>query len=333
MFPHTSDRGKILLIVYVDDIIITRDNKQGIDDLKRYLQNSFQTKDLSKLCYFLDIEVARSKEGINLSQRKYVLDILEETGLLGSKLVETPVEPNVKLYEDQGELLSNPERYRRLVGKLNYLTITRLDISFAVSVLSQFMKDPRLPHWEAVIRIMRYLKAHPGCGLLYKANGHLWVEAYTDADWARSPSDRKSTTRYCTFLGGNLITWRSKKQTVVARSSAEAENRAMAHTSCELMWIKHLLEKLRFVVQLLMTVHCDNQSAIYIASNPVFHERTKRIEVDCHITREKVEDGVIATPYVSTRVQIADMYTKVLCKTRLGLLCNKLGLYDIYFPA
>ena len=100
MFSHTFDRRKILLIVYVDDIIITEDDKQGIDDLKRYLQNSFRTKDLGKLRYFLDIEVARSKEGISLSQRKYVLDILEETGLLGSKQVETPMDPNVKLYED-----------------------------------------------------------------------------------------------------------------------------------------------------------------------------------------------------------------------------------------
>ena len=141
-----------------------------------------------------------------------MLDILEEIGLL-----------------------SNPERYRHLVGKLNYLTITRPDISFAVSVLGQFMKDPRLPHWEAVIRIVRYLKAHPSRGLLCKANGHLRVEAYNDANWVGSPSDRKSTTGYCTFLGGNLITWRSKKQTVVARSSAKVENRAMAHTSCELM--------------------------------------------------------------------------------------------------
>ena len=173
MFSHTSARGKILLIVYINDIIITGDDKKGIDDLKRYLQNSFRTKDLGKLRYFLGIEVARFKEGINLSQRKYVLDILEETGLLGSKPMETPMDPNVKLYEDQGELLSNLERYCRLVGKLNYLTITHSDISFAISVLSQFMKDPRLPHWEAVIRIVRYLKAHPGCGLLYKANGDL----------------------------------------------------------------------------------------------------------------------------------------------------------------
>ena len=182
------------------------------------------------------------------------------------------MDPNVKLYEDQGVLLSNPERYHRLVGKLNYLTITHPDISLAISVLGQYMKDPRLPHWEAVIRIVRYLKSHPGCGLLYKANGQLQIEAYTDADQAGSLSDRKSTIGYCTFLGGNLITWKSKKQIVVARSSAEAEYRAMALTSFELMWIKHLLEELKFVVKLPMTMHCDNQASIHIASNPMFHE-------------------------------------------------------------
>ena len=119
----------------------------------------------------------------------------------------------------------------------------------------------------------------------------------------------------------------------IARSSAEVEYRTMAHTSCELMWIKHLLKELKFVMKLPMVMHCDNRAAIYIAYNPVFHERTKHIEVDCHITREKVKDGVIAIPYVSIRVQIADMFTKALCKTRLGLLCNKLGLYDINSPA
>ena len=202
--------------------------------MKRYLQNPFRTKDLGKLHYFLGIEIARSKEGISLSQRKYVKDILEETNLLGSKPVETPMDPNVKLYEDQGELLSNPERYRRLVSKLNYLTITSPNISFAISVLSQCMKDPCFPHWEIVIRIVRYLKAHPSRGLLYKANSHLWVEAYIDVDWAGSPSNRKSTIGYCTFLRGSLITWKSQKKLVVAKSSTKAKYRAMTHTHVSL---------------------------------------------------------------------------------------------------
>ena len=182
------------------------------------------------------------------------------------------MDPNVKLYEDQGDLLYNPKRYRCLVSKLNYLTITFPDISFAVSVLSQCMKDPCLPHWETVIRIVRYLKAHLGCSLLYKANSHLQVETYIDVDWAGSPSDRKSTIGYCTFLGGSLITWKSQKQIVVARSSIEAEYRAITHISCELMWIKHLLEELKFVVKVTMTMRHDNQATIYIASNLVSHE-------------------------------------------------------------
>ena len=148
VFSLTSDRGKVLLIVYVDDIIITGNDQRGIDELKTFLHQQFHTKDLGKLRYFLGIEVARSKEGISLSQRKYVLDILEDTGLLGARPVETPMDPNVKLCVDQGELLHNPDQYRRLVGKLNYLTITRPDISFAVSLVSQFMSTPRYPHWR-----------------------------------------------------------------------------------------------------------------------------------------------------------------------------------------
>jgi hypothetical protein len=145
------------------------------------------------------------------------------------------------------------------------------------------MAAPRVPHWEAIIRIVRCLKAHPGHGLLYRANGHLRVEALTDSDWTGSPSDRKSTTGYCTFLGGNLITWKSKKLTIVSKSSAEAEYKTIAHTSCELMWIKYLLEELRFGVKLPVTMYCDDQATIHIASNPVFHERTKHIVVDIHL--------------------------------------------------
>ncbi len=116
------------------------------------------------------------------------------------------MDPNLKLYVDQGELLSNPERYRRLIGKFKYLTITRLDISFAVSVVNQYMAASRLPYWEAVLQIVRYLKAYQGRGLLGKANGHLWVEAFVDSDWAGSPLNKRSTTGYYTFLGSNLIT-------------------------------------------------------------------------------------------------------------------------------
>ncbi|RVW98382.1 Retrovirus-related Pol polyprotein from transposon RE2 [Vitis vinifera] len=265
--------------------------------------------------------------------RMYALDILEETGMLDCKPVDTPMDPNVKLVPRQGEPLGDPGRYRRLVGKLNYLTITRPDISFPVSVVSQFLQSPCDSHWDAVIRILRYIKSTPGQGVLYENRGHTQVVGYTDADWAGSPTDRRSTSGYCVFIGGNLISWKSKKQDVVARSSAEAEYRAMALATCELIWLRHLLQELRFGKDEQMKLICDNQAALHIASNPVFHERTKHIEVDCHFIREKIASGCVATSFINSNDQLADIFTKSLRGPRIKYICNKLGAYDVYAPA
>ncbi|RVW76761.1 Retrovirus-related Pol polyprotein from transposon RE2 [Vitis vinifera] len=291
------------------------------------------TKDLGKLKYFLGIEITQSSSGVVLSQRKYTLDILEETGMLDCKPVDTPMDPNVKLISGQGEPLGDPGRYRRLVGKLNYLTITRPDISFPVSVVSQFLQSPCDSHWDVVIRILRYIKSTPGQGVLYENRGHSQVVGYTDADWAGSPTDRRSTSGYCVFIGGNLISWKSKKQDVVARSSAEAEYRAMALATCELIWLKHLLRELRFGKDEQMKLICDNQAALHIACNPVFHERTKHIEVDCHFIREKIASGCVATSFVNSNDQLADIFTKSLRGPRIKYICNKLSAYNIYAPA
>jgi transposase InsO family protein len=333
VFFNRTNKGIVILVVYVDDIVITGSDSHAIQTLISHLCSSFLTKDLGKLRYFLGIEVARSKAGISLSQRKYTLDLLKDTGYLGSKPVATPMETNLKLMPDDGELINDPEMYRRLVGKLIYLTITRPDISYAVSIVSQFMTHPRAPHMEAVIRILKYLKNAPGRGLLYKSSGHLRIEGYTDADWAGSPADRRSTTGYCTFIGGNLVTWKSKKQSVVARSSAEAEYRAMAHTACELTWLRTLLQEFGFPVHDPTPLYCDNQAAIHIANNPVFHERTKHIEVDCHFVRTKVESKEITTPFVPSGSQLVDIFTKALPKVAIDSICHKLGVHDIYSPA
>ena len=160
VFYHNSSGQCIYLVVYVDDIVITGSDQNGIQKLKQHLFTHFQTKDLGKLKYFLGIEIAQSSSGVVLSQRKYALDILEETGMLDCKPVDTPMDPNVKLIPGQGEPLRDPGRYRRLVGKLNYLTITCPDISFPVSVVSQFLHSPCNSHWDVVIHILRYIKRH-----------------------------------------------------------------------------------------------------------------------------------------------------------------------------
>ena len=287
---------------------------------------------MGRLKYFLGIEIAHSSKGLFISQRKYILDLLEETGKLGSKPVITPVDTNVKLNSEDGESLTDISQFQRLVGKLIYLTVTRPDISFAVSQISKFMHAPRTPHLDAVNRILRYLKGTPGKGIWMKNNNSNDVCGYSDADWAGS-FDRRSTTGYCTFVGGNLVTWKSKKQNVVARSSAEAEYRAMASTASELVWIKQLLADLNIQIQKPMKMFCDNQVARHIASNPVFHERTKHIEVDCHFIREKVQDKEIETPFVKSEEQLADVFTKGLGNKNFEDILSKLGLHDIYMPS
>ncbi|XP_070681832.1 uncharacterized mitochondrial protein AtMg00810-like [Malus domestica] len=177
-------------------------------------------KDLGGLKYFLGIEVARSREGIYLSQRKYVLDLLSEIRMIACKPAYTPIMQNHQLGIYQDQVPINKERYQRLVRRLIYLSLTRPDIAYAVSVVSQFMHASSKDHMAAVMRILSYLKGAPGKGLMYRKHGHTELKGYTNADWAENITDRRSTSGYFTFVAGNLVTWRSKKQNVVARSSA-----------------------------------------------------------------------------------------------------------------
>uniref|UniRef100_A0A803KYB0 Reverse transcriptase Ty1/copia-type domain-containing protein n=1 Tax=Chenopodium quinoa TaxID=63459 RepID=A0A803KYB0_CHEQI len=213
------------LIIYVDDMIITGNDEEEIADLKGKLFQEFEMKDLGNLKYFLGIEVLRSKQGIFIHQRKYILDLLAETGMLGCKPAETPIVANHGLQILEGAKLTNKEQYQKIVGKLIYLAHTRPDIAYAVGVVSRFMHLPQVQHMTAVMRILRYLKGTSSTGIYFDKNDHLDLIAYTDADWAGGRDGRKSTSGYFTLVGGNLVTWRSKKQKVVALSSAEAEFR------------------------------------------------------------------------------------------------------------
>lgn len=239
----------------------------------------------------------------------------------------------MKLQPAEAENVKNKEHYQRLVGRLIYLSHTRPDISFSVSMVSQFMHAPGPAHFEAVYRILKYLKGTPSKGLLFKPQGHLQIEAYTDADWARSIVDQRSTSGYCSFVGGNLVTWRSKKQNVVAKSSAEAEFRAVAHGICEIMWIRRLLEELKATKSSPMKLYCDNKAAISIAHNPVLHDRTKHVEIDKHFIKEKIDNGLVHMEHIPTGEQVADVFTKGLHTKQFNFLVGKLAMEDIFKPA
>ena len=262
-----------VVLVYVDDLIIAGNSPSKCQVLKTYLNDRFHIKDLGSLKYFLGLDVTRSPDGIMLCQRKYALDILEETGMLGSRPAHFPMEQQHHLSSEEGSLLPEPGQYRRLVGRLIYLTITRPEITYAVHILSQLLQKPRQPHLDAVTKVLRYLKNAPGQGLFFPTKNDFQLRGYCDSDWASCPTTRCSTSGYFTQLGQAPISWKTKKQVTVSRSSAEAEYRSMAFTTCELLWLRSLLQHLTVSHPQPVFLHCDNQAALYISANSIFHER------------------------------------------------------------
>jgi len=216
------------------------------------------------------------------------------------------------------------------LSTLIYLMNTRPNIAHAVQQLSQYMANPTTAHSQASFCVLCYLKGTPSFGIFFAAHGTPQLKAFSDLDWAGCRDSRCSIMRFSVYLGTSLISWQSKKQSIVSRSSSEAEYRALASTMCELQWLTYLIHDFRVPFIQPATLYCDNQSTIQIASNPVFHERTKHIEIDCHIVRDKVNSYIIKLLPVSSSMQLADIFTKPLSPTIFQGLCSKLGMMNIH---
>ncbi|CAJ2646289.1 unnamed protein product [Trifolium pratense] len=332
LFVKKTSDSFTALLVYVDDIVLTGDSMAEITNIKNELHHTFGIKDLGILKFFLGLEVAHSTKGITLSQRQYCLDLLAETGDLGCKPSSIPMDPSLKLHHDDSAPYTDITGYRTLVGKLLYLTNTRPDIAFPVQQLCQFLDCPTQLHYKAAHKVLRYLKGCPGSGLYFPRSSDTQLVGFTDADWGGCVDTRRSITGYCFFLGSSLICWKSKKQQTISRSSSEAEYRALASGTCELQWLTYLLRDLQVTLIQQPSLYCDSQSAIHIASNPVFHERTKHLDIDCHVVRERLQAGLMKLLPVSGFQQLADIMTKALHPANFHRLLTKLGLLDIYRP-
>jgi transposase InsO family protein len=323
LFIYKEGSVIAFLLLYVDDIVLTGNNVQFITQLITNLSKVFELKDMGTLSYFLGLQIQRSPDGLSLTQTKYATDLLTKHNMLNCTPCKTPCVPHVRLSATEGQPLTDIHAYRSLVGALHYLTFTRPDLSFAVHQVCQFMNTPTDIHLTAAKRILRYLRGTLDHGLHYTP-GPISISAFSDADWAGDPNDRRSTSGLLFFLGNNPITWSAKKQLTVSRSSTEAEYRALASASAELCWLRTLLKDLGLYLHDPPILWCDNISALAIASNPVFHARTKHIEVDFHFIRERVLHKDLQVKFVSTNDQLADIFTKGLPSSRFRDLQSKL---------
>ena len=326
---HTED-DIIIVIVYVDNLIVTSSSDALISDIKFQLKHKFQMIDLGILHYFFGMQIWQTPKGIFLSQSKYAHDLLEKFKMNDSNHVSIPCELGTKFVADMNTPFVDETLYRQLVGSLNYLTLTRPDIAYSVGLVSRFMSKPQQTHFKVAKRILRYIKGTINMGLFFDVNSAFILQGYTNSDLGGDPNDEKSTCGYCFFVGSGAISWKSKKEHSISLCSTEAEYKGCTNAAKEALWLRRLLEDLGLHQQAPTPLYCDNQSAIGLAKNPVFHARTKHISLQHHFIREQVEDKQVTLLYCKGENQVADILTKPLSKERFQFHCKILGLQPFY---
>lgn len=279
---------------------------------------------MGRLRYFLGIKVDYNNQGLFLSQKQYASDIIARAGMTSCKPLSTPADVHAKLAADTSDRIADPTRYRSLADALQYLTFTRPDIAYAVQKVCLFMHDPREAHLTALKRIIRYVQGTQDHGLQMYKSKQRSLTAYSDADWAGCPDTERSTSGYCVYLGENLISWSSKRQPTVSRSSAEAKYRGVANAVAETCWLRNLLLELHHPLSRATLIFCDNISSVYLSSNPVKHQRTEHVELDIHFVRENVAIGEVKVLHVPSAFQYVDIFTKGLSSSLFVSFCNSL---------
>jgi hypothetical protein len=293
LYTKTDQHSKLLIVcLYVDDIIYIENLE--LTNFKHAMQSEFEMTNLGIIKYFWGIQVDQSTKGIFVYQKKYATDIIKRFCLEECNPAETPIPLGTKLSKkDEGPTV-DPTLYKSLVGILLYLTATWPDIMYAAGLVSRYMESPKDSHWKMAKRILRYVAGTLNFGLWYTKSDHHYLSGYTDSDFAGSLDDRKSTSGHAFHLGMNLISWASKKQTILSISSAEAECVAATSASCQAVWLRRILKDMSHTEKDPTPIFCDNTSAISLSKNHVFHKKSKHIDTRFHFIRELVNNGDIA---------------------------------------
>jgi len=332
--PAVYKRGvgktAVILGVYVDDLIVTGEDISEIANFKKQMTTQFEMSDLGKLSYYLGIKVEQGEDCITIRQTSYAKKILEKFGMSDCNSTKVPMDPGIQMDADKEGVRVDATEYRRVVGCLRYLLHTRPDLSFSVGIASRFMEKPTVKHMRAVKQILRYLSGTLNYGLVYTQEKKEEVlVGYTDSDVGGDTVGRRSTGGMSFYLNGGLITWCSHKEKRVAISSCEAEFMAATEAAKQAIWLRTLLSELVSQKPQRVVLFVDNNSAIALMKNLVFHGRSKHIDIKYHFIRECIEFGEILVKKVGTNEQKADALTKPMPAVKLAVMIHLLGVREL----
>ncbi|GKA82599.1 zinc finger, CCHC-type containing protein [Tanacetum coccineum] len=329
VYTKRSKNSTLIVGVYVDDLIITGTPKKEIKVFKSQMEEKFEMSDLGLLAYYLGNEVTQTGGEITIKQTGYINKILKETSMMDSNDTKIPMDPGTKVGQMAKMKPVDTTYYRSLIGSLRYLLHTRPDLSYAVGLLSRFMQDPKEIHLKAVKQVIRYIKGTKEHGIIYKKEGGCKTTGYSDSSYGINTDQGKGTIGIVFYFGESPITWCTQKQPTVALSSCESEFMAATAAACQALWLKRLLSELTGWEEERITLKVDNVSAIALVRNPVFHGRSKHIDIRYHFIRECVENGHINVEHVSGELQRADILTKALPRLKFVTMRQMLGVQDL----
>ncbi|GJV36690.1 ribonuclease H-like domain, reverse transcriptase, RNA-dependent DNA polymerase [Tanacetum coccineum] len=329
IYTKTSKDSTLLIGVYVDDLIITGAPKKEIDKFKAQMKEKFEMSDLGLLAYYLGIEVTQANGDISIKQSAYASKILKEAGMIDCNETLIPMDPGTRLTKiTEGTMVDSTE-YRSIIGCLRYLLHTRPDLSYSVGLLSRFMQEPKEQHMKAIRQVLRYVKGTKDYGITYKHNGGNKIHGFSDSSYGVNTQEGKGTTGIIFYYGESPISWSTQKQATVALSSCESEFIAATAAATQALWLKRLLGKLTQSQEEKITIQVDNKSAIALMKNPVFHGRSKHIDIKYHFIRECMEREDIQVEFINGEYQKADILTKALPKIRFLTMRQLIGLKDL----